>query len=76
MQPKVVHLSGLDEFLAAECDRVANLWEGTFDSASDLRCIRDEGETMTERCIDANVAQLFLLRLALPRTLVTILFQK
>jgi hypothetical protein len=26
----------------AECDRVADLWEGTFDSAEDLRRIRDE----------------------------------
>ncbi len=26
----------------AECDRVAELWEGTFDSAADLRRLRDE----------------------------------
>jgi len=26
----------------AECDRVANLWEGPFDSAADLRRLRDE----------------------------------
>ena len=26
----------------AECERVADLWEGTFDSAADLRRIRDE----------------------------------
>jgi len=25
-----------------ECDRVANLWEGPFDSAADLRRLRDE----------------------------------
>jgi hypothetical protein len=27
----------------AECDKVAELWEGEFDSAADLRRIRDEG---------------------------------
>ncbi len=26
----------------AECDRVAELWEGTFDAAADLRRLRDE----------------------------------
>ncbi|MGH7456486.1 MAG: hypothetical protein ACRENG_34375 [bacterium] len=26
----------------AECDRVAELWEGTFDSAADLRRLRNE----------------------------------
>ncbi len=26
----------------AECDRVASMWEGEFDSAADLRRIRDE----------------------------------
>ena len=26
----------------AECDRVADMWEGEFDSAADLRRIRDE----------------------------------
>ncbi len=26
----------------AECDRVAEQWEGTFDSAADLRRMRDE----------------------------------
>jgi len=26
----------------AECDRVAELWEGPFDSAADLRRLRDE----------------------------------
>jgi hypothetical protein len=28
----------------AECDKVAELWEGEFDSAGDLRRIRDEKE--------------------------------
>jgi hypothetical protein len=27
----------------AECEEVANLWEGEFDSSADLRRIRDEG---------------------------------
>lgn len=27
----------------AQCDQVAELWEGEFDSAADLRRIRDEG---------------------------------
>jgi hypothetical protein len=27
----------------AECDQVAELWEGEFDSAADVRRIRDEG---------------------------------
>jgi hypothetical protein len=27
----------------AECEQVANLWEGEFDSSEDLRHIRDEG---------------------------------
>ncbi len=31
----------LDAWLA-ECDKVAALWEGEFDSAADLRRIRDE----------------------------------
>lgn len=31
----------LDAWLA-ECDEVAELWEGEFDSAADLRRIRDE----------------------------------
>lgn len=26
----------------AECDRIAELWEGTFDSAADLRRLRNE----------------------------------
>lgn len=34
-------LAKLDAWLA-ECDRVAELWEGTFDSAADLRRLRDE----------------------------------
>lgn len=27
----------------SECERVADLWDGKFDSAADLRRIRDEG---------------------------------
>ena len=38
----------------AECDRVANLWEGPFDSAADLRRLRDEEYPMLERYIDAS----------------------
>jgi len=34
-------LAKLDAWLA-ECEKVAALWEGEFDSAADLRCIRDE----------------------------------
>ncbi len=33
--------SQLDAWIA-ECEKVAELWEGSFDSASDLRRIRDE----------------------------------
>jgi hypothetical protein len=36
-----VGLARFDAWLA-ECDRVAELWEGTFDSAADLRRLRDE----------------------------------
>ena len=35
-------LAKVDAWLA-ECDKVAELWEGAFDSATDLRPIRDEG---------------------------------
>ena len=35
-------LAKLDAWLA-ECEEVAALWEGEFDSAADLRRIRDEG---------------------------------
>ncbi len=34
-------LTKVDAWLA-ECDEVAELWEGEFDSAADLRRIRDE----------------------------------
>jgi hypothetical protein len=34
-------LAKFDAWLA-ECNRVADLWEGTFDSAADLRRLRDE----------------------------------
>lgn len=34
-------LAKFDAWLA-ECNRVAALWEGTFDSAADLRRLRDE----------------------------------
>lgn len=35
-------LAKVDTWLA-ECDKVAELWEGEFDSAADLRRLRDEG---------------------------------
>ena len=35
-------LATLEAWLA-ECDKVAELWEGEFDSAADLRRMRDEG---------------------------------
>jgi len=35
-------LAKLDAWLA-ECDKVAELWEGEFDAVADLRRIRDEG---------------------------------
>ena len=35
-------LAKLETWLA-ECDKVAELWEGEFDSAADLRRMRDEG---------------------------------
>ena len=35
-------LAQVDAWLA-QCDKVAELWEGEFDSAADLRRIRDEG---------------------------------
>jgi hypothetical protein len=34
-------LAKIDAWLA-ECDEIAELWEGTFDSAEDLRRLRDE----------------------------------
>ena len=46
-------LAKVDAWLA-ECDKVAELWEEEFDSATDLRRIRDEGESVPERCIDAK----------------------
>ncbi len=44
MQQEPIRSAGQTQFDAwlAECDRVADLWEGTFDSAADLRRIRDE----------------------------------
>jgi len=43
-EEKRMHQERLVKFNAwlAECDRVADLWEGEFDSAADLRRIRDE----------------------------------
>ena len=35
-------LAQIDAWIA-QCDQVAELWEGEFDSAADLRRIRDEG---------------------------------
>ena len=35
-------LAQVDAWIA-QCDQVAELWEGEFDSAADLRRIRDEG---------------------------------
>jgi len=35
-------LAQVDAWIA-QCDQVAELWEGVFDSAADLRRIRDEG---------------------------------
>ena len=35
-------LAQVDAWIA-QCDKVAELWEGEFDSAADLRRIRDEG---------------------------------
>jgi hypothetical protein len=35
------HTSQLKQWLA-ECETVAELWTGEFDSAGDLRCMRDE----------------------------------
>ena len=35
-------LAKLEAWLA-ECDKVAELWEGEFDAATDLRRMRDEG---------------------------------
>jgi HD superfamily phosphodiesterase len=40
-QARQKQLAKLDAWLA-ECEKVAELWEGEFDSAADLRRIRDE----------------------------------
>ncbi|MBM3239279.1 hypothetical protein FJZ31_23550 [Candidatus Poribacteria bacterium] len=40
-QARQKRLANLDVWLA-ECEKVAELWEGKFDSAADLRRIRDE----------------------------------
>jgi hypothetical protein len=40
-QAQQERLANLDAWLA-ECDQVAELWEGEFDSAADLRRIRNE----------------------------------
>jgi hypothetical protein len=41
-QVQVGRLAQVDAWIA-QCDEVAELWEGEFDSAADLRRIRDEG---------------------------------
>ena len=41
-QVQLERLAQVDAWIA-QCDKVAELWEGEFDSAADLRRIRDEG---------------------------------
>jgi hypothetical protein len=41
-QAQLEQLAQVDAWIA-QCDKVAELWEGEFDSAADLRRIRDEG---------------------------------
>jgi hypothetical protein len=41
-QVQLERLARVDAWIA-QCDEVAELWEGEFDSAADLRRIRDEG---------------------------------
>jgi len=49
VKSEVAGMLALQERLAklgawlAECEQVANLWEGEFDSSADLQRIRDEG---------------------------------
>lgn len=40
-QVQMKKMAQVDAWIA-ECEKVADLWEGNFDSASDLRRIRDE----------------------------------